>query len=59
MYVALENKDAVFDTDERSEVARIPASQAPRAIRLTAAKGNGKRGTLVAHVRWSMDLLEV
>src|SRR4030095_2423932 len=34
MYVALENKD-VFDTDERYEVARIPASQAPRAIVLS------------------------
>jgi len=35
MYVALENKDAVFDTDERYEVARITASQAPRAIVLS------------------------
>jgi len=32
MYVAFENEHAVFDTNERREVAPIPASQAPRAI---------------------------
>ena len=36
MDVALENKDVVSDTEERCEVARIPASQAPRAIVLSA-----------------------
>ena len=42
MYVALESKDAVSDTDERYEVARIPASQAPRA-RVLSARCSGQR----------------
>jgi hypothetical protein len=53
MYVALESKDAVFDTDERYEVARIPASQAPRAIVLSA-RCSGAASRIASRVKQSI-----
>jgi len=53
MHVALENEDAVavFDTDKRYEVARIPASQAPRAIvRLTGVAASEENRELLEPV---------
>jgi hypothetical protein len=41
MYVAFENEHAVFDTNERREVAPIPADQPPRAIVYPAGTAAG------------------
>jgi len=53
MYVAFENKDAASDTDARYQVARIPASQAPRAIVLSG-QCSGAASRIASRVKQSI-----